>query len=697
MKSLMTVDNWPGLCIERHEVKNGLRTLQSWPPRDDFPIVVDAKGNVVCKFGDDVWDLSLWSRKPERISLKHSNVRIVEDGERRKKQEEAAAQNLQLIKRVLAFRLYGFRPVRSVTTLRSVLTSLRPLFDLCTENSIVASDFYRHLRIVEASISVISPSRAGDLIATLNLLWVNREALGFVIADEAAISTIASRVGRRAKIQTPFIPPRIWTYQVTRLKECLDDFIQHREQLEECYRFALNAYAFNSKQGKLASAFDEIERWHRPFDPTKRPQKILLSCKSREVVYHGPFMDVARRFGVADLLEKWTGANRRAEIHTLSSYLSLVSHAGLAYILNFSLMRIAEGESLRVSCIQIERDLNGQDIYLIKGVTTKTISDNDALWIVPRSVTTAVEAMTTIANLRIHVASQNPKHQMPTEDIEDPILLARGGEPWVPRCPVGQVVRKCTTSYSALAKWCPLLFDPKHLEITAEDLAVASPINGPMVETDFAIGKQWPLAWHQLRRTGAVNMLNSGMVSEASLSLQLKHMSRLMTRYYTNNHYQLSARLNGDTSDLYVKETYSNIARRFNSLDSSSYISPHGPKRKAQLLEPVSEKGAKKVEQMAAEGSIRCNQTFLGLCLSSEPCDKGGWSNISGCMGHGYEKPCDSVLIDARKRPVIVKLINVLSGQHMSASDGSIGKMALAAQLDSAGRALALIDESDHG
>ena len=78
MKSLMTVENWPGLCIERHEVRTGLRTLQSWPPRDDFPIVADAKGNVVCKFGDDVWDLSLWSRKPERISLKHSNVRIVE-------------------------------------------------------------------------------------------------------------------------------------------------------------------------------------------------------------------------------------------------------------------------------------------------------------------------------------------------------------------------------------------------------------------------------------------------------------------------------------------------------------------------------------------------------------------------------------------------------------------------------------------
>jgi len=66
-------------------------------------------------------------------------------------------------------------------------------------------------------------------------------------------------------------------------------------------------------------------------------------------------------------------------------------------------------------------------------------------------------------------------------------------------------------------------------------------------------------------------------------------------------------------------------------------------------------------------------------------------------MGHGDEKPCDSVLIDARKRPVIVKLISVLSDQHLSAADGSIGKKALAAQLDSAERALALIDERDHG
>jgi len=52
---------------------------------------------------------------------------------------------------------------------------------------------------------------------------------------------------------------------------------------------------------------------------------------------------------------------------------------------------------------------------------------------------------------------------------------------------------------------------------------------------DFSVGKIWPLASHQFRRSVAVYASRSGMVSLPALKTQFKHLSEVMTALYSEN------------------------------------------------------------------------------------------------------------------------------------------------------------------
>ncbi|MCW1936866.1 hypothetical protein OMD46_12070 [Pseudomonas sp. MDMC_285] len=105
-------------------------------------------------------------------------------------------------------------------------------------------------------------------------------------------------------------------------------------------------------------------------------------------------------------------------------------------------------------------------------------------------------------------------------------------EPWGTKLTkINRTIRPSIPSYAHVLQWFDKLFDPEQLRITPEDFALARLVT-PTLTDEFAVGKIWPLAWHQLRRTGAVNMQASGLVSDASLQFQLKHVARAMSLYY---------------------------------------------------------------------------------------------------------------------------------------------------------------------
>jgi len=297
----------------------------------------------------------------------------------------------------------------------------------------------------------------------------------------------------------------------------------------------------------------------------------------------------------------------------------------------------------------------------------------------------------------VTAAKKNPYIQLSKEDIENPILQSLPHEPWSPKAPLSQTTKKFkkTRSYGDIWNIWPKLFDANELTTTESDLEMANRMTFGLDPEKFTVGKLWPLAWHQLRRTGAVNMLASGLVTESAIQYQLKHASRAMSQYYGKNYYRLKEPLNDEARAYYLREMYQSMVREFKALQSDQYVSPHGEKRKQQMLSEISEKDHNQLLKAAKTGRISYRQTFLGGCANSgPPCPLGGISNISSCMGFGGNSPCPSAFLDKAKLPAIKQIRDVVTIQILDATPDSPLHESLQAQLESAERAINVITNS---
>jgi hypothetical protein len=166
-----------------------------------------------------------------------------------------------------------------------------------------------------------------------------------------------------------------------------------------------------------------------------------------------------------------------------------------------------------------------------------------------------------------------------------------------------------------------------------------------------------------------------------------------MSQYYGKNFYRLKEPLNDEARGYYLREMYQAMVREFKALQSDQYLSPHGEKRKEQILSEISEKDHDQLVKAAKAGRISYRQTFLGGCANSgPPCPLGGISNISSCMGFGNSSPCPSALLDKAKLPLIKQLKSIVALQLHEAKAGSPLHESLHAQLESAERAIHVIE-----
>lgn len=676
----MNTSNLPGLQIASSFIEADSPNFRPncWPPSPDFPVVVDTDGSVISRYGDTRWDFSVWHG---------SNLKIY-FGDGQGQGHKLSQDNSNLLRQIVAWWLWGYGAVTKPTSLLFKFSTIKPLFVICSQHNISATQLSEFPDIIR-EIASLPTTRENHLITYLNdLMFISKE-MGFTILNKKGMEVFVSAVVKRDKIQTAYIPTRLWHYQVNRLKECLDDFIAHKDKIEECYKFCLEAYA-NNAGGKLSDAFEGLLE-KSPFNSAR-----YIGKRPSGQIFYGSFDNIAKRFEIDTLLKKWSNANEVYSVGALSSYMSLVSLVGLAYTLNFSLMRVEECNRLRSDCFEVEVDPLGTEIYLIRGSTTKTLEDNNARWIVSPSVKTAIDAMVSIASLRMLAAQENPYVSLPKELIDNPVLQCTSHEPWVPkRASQNKNSFKNARTYTESLKTWPKLFDENELRITEKDLEMANRLTNGLDPEKYSVGKVWPLAWHQLRRTGAVNMLASGLVSEFSVQYQLKHASRAMSQYYGQNYYKLKEPLNEKARSFYLREMYESIVRDLKELQADHYVSPHTEKRKEQLLSEISEKDHKQLLAAAKSGKVSYRETFLGGCANlGPPCPLGGISNISSCMGFGDEKPCKSALIDKEKLPMINQLKDVLSSQINVVEIGTPLHESLQAQLESAERAIHVIHRS---
>jgi hypothetical protein len=636
--------------LDQSEYSFGLDTLEvtrtspnyqllSWPPAREWPVVFNKGGEVVSRWGDPTWNLSAWLGKPAILDFGDGSSG---------KAERVDPANADLLRLIATWLIWGPRAVGSVNTVKTSFSYARQVVCLCSRNGIYAGQLTRFKKVLDQVPETLSASKYEQSIALFHRLYDARNLLGFTILDASGLKKLAAAAREREPVQTPYIPPRIWTYQVGRLRECILEFLANRDRLEECFWFCLEAYV---------ESYGSIEE---ALSPSKDPAKLPFSPRdgSRKTFgYQGPFSETAVRFGIEDLLRRWISGGDEIRHSHLSAYMSLVAFAALAYIGNFSLQRKEEVASLRTSCLIWEEDEKMGRVPIICGETTKTDRDSDARWIASPSVDEAVQAASVIARLRMVFDRKNATLQPSEDHQKDPYLASAATEPW------GMAVAQTRHPYNirqplldlrkAVKDRYPFLFDTEQLRISEEDLAIAHRLTPNLDTSEFAVGNIWPLAWHQYRRTGCVNMFSSRLVSDSSVQQLMKHSTRLMSLFYARNHGRLH--LNAEVRDAVIRAMYEAQAETIlHVIGSHALFSPHSDDRTHALtVNVLSARDYKDYVAMAKRGTIMFREHRLGGCMKAGACEFGGIESVARCAGGDGSKPCAEVVYDKSKAPQV--------------------------------------------
>jgi hypothetical protein len=621
----------------------------------------DRNGEVLSRYGDDTWDISPWAGKSAKLDIV--------GGGGYKQTERIDRDNADLMRLITAWLMWGPRAARSANALKGSFLLVRRIFALCSSNGILASDLMRFPKVFELLPTIIAPSGFDDTVTLLHYLHDARDSLGFILVDQEGLKRLAEAATPHESRQTAYIPPRIWNHQVQRLRECLDDFLKHQVQIEECFNFCVEAYAEQFGSLEAAMLRDSTDR-RQPRPPFHR------GGGRNSPPRYGYFEAIAEQHAIKELLERWipvpTGG---LKIKQFCGYLGLIQYAGLAYIANFTLQRIEEATSLRADCLSWEVDDQLGKIPIICGETTKTDPDSDARWPTSPSVEVAVKAMSVVARLRIRCAAADSRIAPSEADQANPYLVDRSFEPWAgwPGCtaPQSYAVRPHVASYQVLLERYPRLFDTEQLRITEEDLRIAQMLTSSLSwKKGFAVGEVWPFTWHQLRRTGAVNMFASGLLSDSSMQFLMKHATRLMSLYYGRGHGKLH--LNEEVQATIVSTMYETMAHKLLSAKAERYVSPLGSDRKtAIVVNLIGDRDAKALAAAGARGETSFREIRLGACTKLGHCEYGGIESVARCAGGDDHNPCQDALFDRQKASAIVIQITRLKQDLQQAQEGS--------------------------
>lgn len=649
-----------------------------WPPPPDWSPIVDETGIGQCVYSDSVWPLDVWAGKPLKINF----------GDGKTKGARIDKANANLLRICTAWFIWGTRGCRNAGTLASKFSTIKPLFVACTQAKILATDLARFPPVLERFAQSLHTSKFAYAITILHDLLDAKDDIGYSLVDKDGLARLSTLAPKHEIMQTPYIPLRIWSHQLSRSRECLIDYTKHQAQIEACFEFCVDAYAHNF--GTLKQAVNSNSKPERsPFQNRKSPRKGYK--------YHGSFQMTAERFGVALLITQWVGPfteeKGRNQINMISRYLDLVSRAGMAYLVSFSLMRIEEAWNLRSNCLLIERDERFGEIYMLRGETTKTDPDADARWPVSESASLAITAMKRIAALRMRCAKERDGVGITPEDLANPYLISHQYEPWSHGKRHSYRIRPVIWTYKHVLDYFPRFLDPSKIIPTEKDLELARLITPSLNEGVFRAGIPWCFGWHQLRRTGAVNMLSSDTVDESSLQFLLKHHSRVMTLYYGRNHSRLQ--LSEETRTMFVKTMYQELGRQLQSLQSSKFISPLGPTRKAAIVTFINEADALSLEKAARQGKVGARRIRAGFCVNHRACPYGGVEAIAHCLGGEGGKGCPDILVDTTREPEINTYQSLIDEQLINVHPESPRHRSLQAEKRAIARYYEIIQTQD--
>ena len=190
--------------------------------------------------------------------------------------------------------------------------------------------------------------------------------------------------------------------------------------------------------------------------------------------------------------------------------------------------------------------------------------------------------------------------------------------------------------------------DYSSLRLTIEDKQEIEEIDFNKNIRDLEIGEQWEFKTHQYRRSLAVYSIQSGLVSLGALQIQMKHLFREMTLYYSNGAsyarklfdipkehiaYEFD-KLKPELDTLaYIKNVIFSDEKLFGA--HGSFVENNTKQNNHEFKTYILENRDKTLKQFK-NGEIAYKETALGGCIATEACDSRLTRSITACFNcHG--------------------------------------------------------------
>lgn len=451
--------------------------------------------------------------------------------------------------------------------------------------------------------------------------------------------------------------------------------LYHIRLLDHLFRLAPDSYEFVEAVSQIAGSYSE---YRKTIEQTKLiPSRIYASIIAgfdEDLLFFNSHAQGLEQFFARRSVDKFYGAGRKSKtitwsdaviecsldelcvrynvtgVQSLNVYLSSVQAIAKNWVHLFTGMRANEVRTLPSDTLDSMR-VGDQVVTLLKGFTSKTAGENNVstYWIssqiVERGIT-AAQSIGRMAALRNGWDNSNPSAY--------------------PLFPMLKNVQKssCSFIYSSapvagivlLERQVNLLSRMSGAHITEADIVEMERFDGFKdwrSDPDFKIGKPWPLATHQFRRSLAVYSARSGMVSLGSLANQFKHLTETMASYYREDQIFAVNFLASEDQQLLIREfeherRIASLAKYENDVINSSGRLWGGEGNRIQVAR---DRGKPLIittdRQITArkfdKGEMVYKESPLGGCTNLDPCDKIGFISIFACLD------CQYAVLDSNK------------------------------------------------
>lgn len=462
---------------------------------DDTIISFGLDGKVASRFSDSAWDFSAIAEKNFYFNF-----------------DEARFPNsiIRELKILTYARIYWSPTVRSLSSIR--FKPLSSLGDWADANGLSVSQVLNDSRLfswLASSLSSLERREAeaiAALVSELSKIRVAQPGLTMAPANfelATLLRDVAASIPKERTKQTAVLPTRIYASIITGFEEFLREFNAHAQGVKDFYKLVVTGLESGGETHKSVMAF---KLWY------KKPKN---------------YTKIVSDFGLSPLVVKYGLKDKKR----WNQYIRNVQHTAKYWVHLFTGMRDQEVNTLNRECLS-SLNITGAHAKIIHGYTSKTIGSGatSTYWITSEIIDVGICAALTIGEI---AAIQNKWIVHPTDYPLFPTIFPIEKDNNSSNFHANAPYSVGLNGIARLTEWLSLF---PGLTVTQSDLAELYAFDGFRDwSEDIKLGKVWPLATHQCRRSLAVYLARSGLVSIGSLQLQFKHLLSAMTSYYRRN------------------------------------------------------------------------------------------------------------------------------------------------------------------